>query len=133
MKQNIAATRIRTILHIDSMGGLAAGFIVLLLHGILAQWYGLPERIVLFIALANIAYGSYSGGLVLYTRLKALPHRRSIFVLIAANLLWPLVCVILLVMNKVSISFWGTGHLLLEGLYVGLLGALELILLKKIR
>lgn len=117
--------RARSILWFDSLGGLVAGVVALLVRRWLASLYGFSVDLVVLIAAANIAYGTYSGALaVLASRGGPLP-RLAIDVLVLANLAWTAVCAALLRHTWPSASAFGIAHLALEGLWVGALGIVE--------
>ena len=50
----------RNLLWIDSLAGLTVGLVTLIGSGWLAQWYGLPIKLILIMSLANFVYGTYS-------------------------------------------------------------------------
>lgn len=118
MNASILSSR---LLWIDSLGGLVVGVFVVGTHRWLADWYGLPEGLLLFTGIANLAYGAFSRSLA----------RRSerplslIKVLASANILWTFVCAALLARYGADAGILGVLHLGAEGLYVGALGALE--------
>lgn len=97
-----------------------AGALVLALHGPVARFYGLSVGVVCFVAVVNLAYGSYSSSLVWRVSRSrgTFPSRRAVELLIVANALWPLVCAGLLFATRASASIFGQLHLALEGLYV---------------
>lgn len=109
------------LLWIDSCGGLVVGVIVLAIGNLLADWHQLPYGLILVMGIANLVYGSYSFSLaVRQTRPRVLIH-----LLILANLIWALICFLLIAVWRDSISFLGVLHLGGEGLYVGGLACLE--------
>ncbi len=109
------------LLWIDGSGGAVVGGLMLLTFGWLAPWYGLPTNVVLFIALANLAYGVYA------LSLARQPQRsyRMLMLLIAANACWPLVCLYLMLTSSDTLSALGYLHLIGEALYVGGLAMVE--------
>lgn len=109
------------LLWIDSLGGLAVGLIVLLVHKWLVNLYQLQQSFLIFIALVNIAYGLYSLSLVLRKRRPL----SLIFLLVSANLLWAILCIRWAIVFRGSASVFGLIHLLGEGVYVGGLACLE--------
>lgn len=88
----------RSLLRVDSGGGLAAGVLVLLFHRELRAIEALPEALLLFTGAANVGYGLYSGSL-----LRGVPAAGA----------WG------------GASGWGTAHPAGEGVYVGLLAWVE--------
>jgi hypothetical protein len=109
------------LLHIDSLGGLSVGFIMLLLNNWLSSWYGLSRGFILFMALVNLAYGCYS--LSLLVRVKW-PLSLIVF-LVIANLVWAVLCMLWIVIFAQTASVFGMAHLLAEAVFVGGLAYLE--------
>jgi hypothetical protein len=118
MAPNAVDTRARRILTLDGSGGLVAGAAVLALRAPIARFYGLTAATVAFVALANLAYGSYASALAWRASRGALHSARAVEALIAANALWTLVCAVLLVSTRDTATVFGQLHLGLEGLYV---------------
>ncbi len=109
------------LLQIDSFGGLSVGLLMLLLSYWLSGWYGLPRGFIIFIALANIAYGCYS-----FSLLRRVKRPLSlVVVLVVANLCWAVLCVLWAAIYAQSASPLGTIHLLGEAVFVGGLACLE--------
>lgn len=112
----------KTLLWIDSGGGLLAGAGVLALRGWIAELHGLPVDVITFLGAANVAYGTFSGVLSVWTP----PVRRGpTTALVIANFAWPLVCVGVCAAYAGAIGPTGVMHLIGEGLYVGGLAEVE--------
>lgn len=109
------------LLWVDCSAGAAVGLFVLLLHGWVAELYGLPLGLTLFIGAANLGYGVFSLSLALQQRRSYLQFK----VLVGANLLWAALCLLLVVRFWGQASALGMAHLVLEFLFVGGLGTLE--------
>ncbi len=110
-----------TLLWVDCLGGLVVGSIGLLIYNHLSDWDRLPQAVVLTMAMANLAYGSYS--LFVTTRNpRPLP---MIKLLALANMFWLLVCVLIAIAYWSQISFFGVLHVVGEGVYVAALGLTE--------
>lgn len=109
------------ILWVDSLGGLVVGGVVLALSEWLATLYGLPHGLMVLMGCANVAYGCYSGSLVLRKRRP----RVWIVALVFANAAWAVVCVILIVRFAETAQPLGLVVLALEALFVGGLAAVE--------
>ncbi|PJZ70238.1 hypothetical protein CH373_12535 [Leptospira perolatii] len=90
----------------------------------------LPHTELIFIGIANLLYGSYSGSLVLRTLLGKKVRRRWITLLVTANLCWALVCVGIFVQNWASIHILGAMHISFEGMYVTILALFEYYLVR---
>lgn len=113
------------LLRIDALAGLSVGLTVLLLVKPLSQLYGLPEPELRGLALANLAYGSYSGSLVIrLSRGRAL-SLFSVRFLALANALWAPICLAIVVAFWPRLQPLGVTVLLFEAVFVGGLGVLE--------
>lgn len=111
----------RNLLWVDCSAGAVVGILVLALSVWLSKLYQLPHSFVLFMGGANLAYAAYSFSLARRaTRPKAL-----LWLLIAANLTWGVLCF------WWAFSYWGTAsvfglaQLLGEGIFVGGLACVE--------
>jgi hypothetical protein len=110
------------LLRIDSTAGLTAGALVLLAQRWLADLYALPLALIIGIGVANLAYGTASGSLLLL-RPRQLP--RLVRLLAIANILWAAGCIALGVRWFGIASPFGLAQLFGEGLLVGALGVVE--------
>lgn len=111
----------KSLLWIDCLGGLAVGILVLAFAEWLSALYALPERLVVTMGVANLVYGTFSLSLAR----RAVRPRALLLLLVVANISWGVACVITAVVVARQASFFGLAQLLLEGAYVGGLGALE--------
>ena len=111
----------RNLLWVDCTAALVAGTLVLLLDDLLSRWYGLPQGLIFFLGVTNLAYGTYSLSLVVR---KKRPMN-LLRLLVVGNLLWAVVCVGLVLAFSPTASPVGLALLLGEGLFVGGLGVLE--------
>lgn len=109
------------LLWIDCTAGASVGVAVMLLHSWLAGWYGLPSDFVWFLGLANFGYGIYSFTLAI----RQQRPRLQFAVLVAANLVWAMLCLRWAMQHFGAASLLGLAHLLLEAVFVGGLGLLE--------
>lgn len=109
------------ILWFDAVGGLSVGGLVLLFSPWLHGLYGLPSVFVVFLGVANVAYGCFSASLVR----MPVRSRRLLYTLAGANCLWALLCCVYVYWFWETVTFYGAAHLLLEAVYVGTLGVLE--------
>ena len=109
------------LLWIDSAAGLLAGAGVLALSAWLSDLYALPRPLLVAMAVANLAYGTYSGALA---RRAHRPYG-ALRLLVAANATWAVLCGLAAVRFAGTASALGLAHLLGEGLFVGGLAALE--------
>lgn len=117
--------RARALLWFDGGAAFAGGTTVLALREWFAELHRFPVGLVLFIGIANLLYASYSGSLAALASLQKTPSRRAIEVLVVGNLLWMAFCAAVLVATWSSASGFGSAHVGLEGLFVGLLAAAE--------
>ncbi len=111
----------KRLLWIDGSAAAVAGAAVLLVRVWLTEWYRLPQDLLVFIGVVNLAYASYS------LSLAARPHRPMwlILTLVAANLMWSVVCIILAVAYRETATLFGLAHLIGEALFVAGLASLE--------
>lgn len=110
------------LIRIDYLGGLSAGFTMLLLHPWLANLYQVPTNLLLFLAAVNFAYGAISLTLAQRTRDNKVP---GIKIMGAANLLWALCCLILFGLWFNQATPFALAHFLFEAAFVATLGTLE--------
>ena len=111
----------KKLLWIDCLGALAAGAAMLVFSSWLSGLYGFSRQFVVGLAAVNLAYGSFS--LSLAARRRRPPALIALLAL--ANLAWGLVCFAAAIHLSDAATPFGLAHLVLEGLYVGGLGALE--------
>lgn len=109
------------LLRIDSLGALSVGVGVLLLSNYLASWFGLPLSYIIFMGIVHIAYGCYSFSLFVRNQRPL----RLITLLVIANLVWALSCVLRLALFAQTATPLGIAYLVLEAVYVGGLAYLE--------
>ena len=117
--------RIARILALDGAGGLVVGALLLVLLRPVAAFYGLSHGVAAFVAIANVAYGSYSSSLAYRAFHGKPPSRRAVDAIIVANATWTLVCVALLVATWGEAGVFGQLHIGAEGLYVLALAGVE--------
>ncbi|MBL8021204.1 MAG: hypothetical protein JNM27_16160 [Leptospirales bacterium] len=118
--------RALALLSVDSIGGLLVGCLVMLLAPWLSDVYGWPIERVRIVGLANLSYGTYSGTLVLILWRNGGLRPWSVRLLVGANLAWGLGCFLqLLFWLPESTTVAGISILVLEGIYVAILGWLE--------
>ena len=115
------ANKWRKLLWVDCIAGGMVGIVVMLASYWLSQWYQLPQTLVLFTGIANLAYGCYSFSLA---RQPKRP-KTLIFILVIANLVWAIMCLYWAITYSGTASWLGLAHLILEALFVGGLALLE--------
>lgn len=115
----------RRLLWLDACAGASAGVTLLALRSCLAPWFGVAVELVVFNAVANLAYASYSGTLATLAALGVTPPRRALTLLVAANAAWSCVCASLIARVWGTATVWGTGYLAFEALFVGALALAE--------
>ena len=112
---------LRNLLWVDSCAGLLAGVLVLTFSGWLSELYVLPHELVIAMGVANVGYGAFSFSLARRAR-RPLP---LIVLLAAANGTWAVLCFGAALAVADSASAFGLAHLVAEGVFVGVLAALE--------
>ena len=117
--------RARRLLWVDSLGALLVGVGVLTFTGLVARLDNLPIEIVRASALANLAYGSFSGVLATLAARRGMAPRPGVRLLIIANLAWAVVCVAWLTRYGAQATPLGWMHIGGEGLVVTTLAVLE--------
>lgn len=117
--------RARAILWLDAGAACLVGATTLALGAWLAELYRLPSTLVLFFALSNLAYASYSGSLAALTARHRTPSRTAIELLVFANGAWVVVCAAVLLATHGSSSVFGVAQVGLEGLFVATLAIAE--------
>lgn len=111
----------RRILWFDSIAGVVAGALMLAAAGMLAPLFGLPKAMLMTTATFNVAYGTFSFSLA---RRETVP-RGLLKLLVVANFAWTVVCIGLAVRFAGPESTLGVAFILSEGLFVGVLAAVE--------
>lgn len=112
---------LRKLLWVDCTAAAVAGLIVLALHEWLSHMYALPRGLLLSIGAINCLYASYS--FVLAVRRNRPKH--LINLLVAANLSWSGVCLVLAFVFSEPATVFGLAQLIGEALFVAGLAALE--------
>ncbi len=111
----------RNLLWVDCSAGALVGILVLGLSGWLSKLYQLPYNFVLFMGGVNLAYAAYSFSLAR----RATRPKPLLWLLIAANLVWGLLCFGWAYSYWETASLFGRAQLVLEGLFVGGLACVE--------
>ena len=111
----------QNVLWVDCLGGLLVGVLVLLFSNLISEWDALPLTIIRFVGFANLVYGSYSIWVTTRNPRKII----LVKILALANMAWLIVCITIIVMHWSEISWFGTIHKLVEGIYVASLGVIE--------
>jgi len=112
---------IRNLLWIDCTAGALVGALLLLLAGLLKNFYSLPLDLLYFMGAMNLLYAAYSFSLAI----RRNRSRTMIFVLVAANAAWALVCLSLAIYFFDTANLFGIGQLVGEAIFVGGLATLE--------
>ncbi len=113
--------RLRSILWFDCTAAAIAGVALLALAGVVSPWLGVPRAVLLLNGVVNLAYGAFSFSLAR----RPSPPRRWVQALVIGNVAWVAVCVVMAVRFARPGSFLGAGYLLAEGVFVGVLAAVE--------
>ncbi len=111
----------RRLLWTDGLAGATAGVVLLALAGPLAGPFGLPPAAVRGLGAVNLAYAALA--LSLAARLpRSAPHVRY---LAAANLMWTVACLGLVLALRDTASWLGLAYVGAEGAVCAALGVLE--------
>jgi len=105
---------------IDGLAALSAGCAVLAARGWLADLYGVSSRLLATIAVINLAYSALGLALGFARRAWLLA------LLIAANLTWMVVCVVLALRAPAGATAFAYAQFLGEGAFVAALALCEL-------
>lgn len=111
----------RQLLWVDGLAGATVGVLVLALVDWLSRLYQLPQNLLWWMGLANLAYASFSLSL-------ARRRRRPLgllCLLVAANGIWALACLRWAFLYRETASWFGLAQLVGEALFVGGLAILE--------
>jgi hypothetical protein len=100
---------------------MAVGVRVLSLSPWLSTWYAIPQRLLVLMGVANLTYGAFSFSLA---RRRVRP-RGLLVTLVVANAAWGVLCLLATALLVRRASAFGVASLVLEGLFVGGLAALE--------
>ena len=111
----------RNLLWIDGLAALIAGILMLVLSGWLSWLYELPYGLLIFMGCINLAYSCYSLSLAR----RATRPIQLIWLLVAANSFWAIVCFVLAYHHGADASWFGLAHFIGEGIFVGALAFLE--------
>jgi hypothetical protein len=117
---------LRQLLWCDCTAAAVNGTVLLVLSGLIAPLLGLPRALVVFNGLVNVTYGAFSFSLAR----QPSPPLGRVRALVAANLGWVAVCVVMAMYFARPGSWLGAGYLLTEGFLVGLLATVEARTLK---
>lgn len=99
----------------------SAGLIVLLAVPWLSQLYHLPKEIIVFVGCVNLLYACYSFTLANYKKCTLF----LINILVIANSIWVLVCLIMLWQFWQEMTIFAVIHIAGEVVFVGALARLE--------
>ncbi|MEM7738632.1 MAG: hypothetical protein AAF267_22910 [Deinococcota bacterium] len=109
------------LLRVDCTAGIAVGIFVLSLQRWLSSFYQLPVSFVVFLGIVNLTYGTFSLSLAVR---KNRPQY-LVWLLIRANMVWGVLCIVWAILFRNTASVWGLGTLLFEAVFVGGLGVIE--------
>ena len=122
--------RAQTILRLDGAAASVAGLSMLAAREWLSALHAFAPALLLFMALSNLAYASYSGTLAVRAYLSKVPTRPAIDVLVIANFVWVAVCCAIIAVTWRSATTYGLAHVALEGAFVGGLALAEFWLVR---
>lgn len=113
--------KLRTLIRMDGLAALASGCAVLLVRPWIAEWSGLPADTLVSMAAISLVYAAYS----LTLSMRAVIPIFGVKALIAANLVWAVVCIGVLAGHSQTATVLGCAYLLIEALLVAALAWLE--------
>ena len=111
----------QNILWLDCIGGLLVGVLILSFSNLISELDGLPLGIIRFVGFANLIYGSFS----IWVTTRSPRKMILVKILALANIAWLVVCITIVATYWNDISWFGTIHKLVEGIYVSSLGVIE--------
>ena len=118
---------LRSVLWLDAATGAATGALQLLLAGFLADLLGLPETLLVVSGWVMFAYVAGIG----FIATRQFVPSAGVWLLIGANLLWVLGCLVLLLGDLAMPTLAGKAFLAIQAVTVGLLAELQWVGLRK--
>lgn len=115
------AKTLKRILAADFVIGGTTGVAGLLLQRLITSFLGLSLQFILIVSAITLLYAVVAFYLAIQIRIN-IPILRG---LIAANWVWTIVSIVLLVMHYSTATGWGIAFLVLQVIVVGLLAWLE--------
>lgn len=113
------------ILSMDSYGGLIVGVLTLALYSFLTGFYNWSLDFLLFVGVANLVYGCYSGILLWRFRRTGVVPLAGVIILVIFNSIWAGHCLTQIWYQWETWTFFGINHLALEAAYVSFLAFVE--------
>lgn len=118
----------KKLLWIDGSCALVAAVGSFVLKGHLAEWFLLPEKLFSLTALISLCYAVYSYSLAK----RSVNTRRQVQILIIANVLYSLFCLVLASLFFEQANVFGIIYLIIEALFVFVLAMIEWRLLRSL-
>ncbi len=118
-----AHSRIRRIFLLDGIGALATFTLLFVVLGRLPIDTGMPDRILVALAVAAACFAAYSLACLLLARRHPRPY---LTVIIVANALYGALTIVLVVMHLDTLSPWVIAYFAVELVVLGALIAAEL-------
>jgi hypothetical protein len=112
---------LKNILWADTFLGGGTALIGLIWYGVLAEFLGLPDQVVVIISAVTLVYALVACRLALQTR----PAAGWLRILVYANWVWTVISIGLLIYYVHNATFFGAVFLLLQVVVVGMLAWLE--------
>lgn len=112
---------LKKLLWADGIAALLSGLIVFTFNEKIAKLLSLPENLLTTMSIVSLGYSSFS----LYLAQSKSNSKRSITILVVANLAYAIFCAVLLLFLYTNTSVLGVIYLILESLFVATLAALE--------
>ena len=112
---------LKTLIWIDGVAALLSGCFVLAFGGQLAPFFNLPEQLLFSMCCVSFGYAAYSIRLAMQDQ----KPKKWLQVLVAANAIWAILCIVIAVYFIATATLWGIVYLILESFFVAALAVLE--------
>ncbi len=118
---------ISRLVWIDGFAALASGCFTLLFKSKLSTLFNLSESLLTTLMVVSFCYAMYS------LSLARQPSKPLILlkILVTGNVIYAVICALLMVIFYEKATFWGVGYLMLESSFVAVLAFLEAQQIKK--
>jgi hypothetical protein len=123
------STFLRRVLALDAVSSAAMGALLLLALTPLTGLLGLPRPLLLWAGLSLLPFAALVGWLAT----RELPPRAGVWAVIILNAFWAVDSLLLLLAGWIEPTFLGAAFVVFQALFVGLLGALEIAELRRLR
>ena len=118
---------LRNVLIADAAASGATGLLTMAAAGILESWLGLPAALLRAAGLILVPYVAF----VLYVGTREIVTSGSVWLIVAANLLWAIASLVLLAGGWVAPTALGYAFVIAQAAVVALLGELQYVGLRR--